>query len=341
MAGHTPWKYIKHKHLRNESTPEGKAIWAAVDKAASETPKWLLKRIHERAKYWSYSFPPTLTLPTNNPEVLRGLRAKDLYLDDNNQLEPKHLINIIEAPTVTLIAKPQFIEPAHLPCEWMGEASDGERLAEYAGRLCYLSYHNPAKRTNQAYLENILSVGHGSILEHSTYVFLLEGISRSCSHEIVRHRAGVGYSQVSQRYVDSSQTAFVLPPAFMGNPVATQLWADHCYRAQQLYEILVEENMEKFAHIEDKVQRRKTARESARSVLPNATETKIVMSGNLRAWRTILELRCGEGAEREIRRLALIILWQLKLECPNVFSDFEIYRAPDGAEAALTKHHKV
>ncbi len=202
-------------------------------------------------------------------------------------------MEVFRAPRVTLIARPEFLEPAHLRVQWQGDASSGERLAEFAGRICYMSQHNPAHRSTAEYLENIKKQGHGSVLEHAVYVLLIEGISRSCSHELVRHRAGFGYSQLSQRYVDESHAAFVM------------------------------------------------AREAARSVLPNATEVKIVVSGNARAWRTMLELRCGEGAELEIRRMALACLRELQREAPALFSDFEIYVAEDRQEAARVAYHKV
>jgi len=83
------------------------------------------------------------------------------------------------------------------------------------------------------------------------------------------------------------------------------------------------------------------AREAARGVLPNSTETKIVVTANARAWRTILELRAGEGADLEIRRLAVTILRVFQSEAPGFFSDFEIYTAEDRREAARTDHHKV
>ena len=99
-------------------------------------------------------------------------------------------MEIFRAPRINLIARPQFLEPAHLAVQWKGESSDGERLAEFAGRICYMSQHNPAQRATADYLENIKKQGHGSVLEHAVYVLLVEGISRSCSHELVRHRAG-------------------------------------------------------------------------------------------------------------------------------------------------------
>jgi thymidylate synthase (FAD) len=250
-------------------------------------------------------------------------------------------MEIIRAPRVTVIARPQFVEPGHLRVEWQGEGTDGERLAEFAGRLCYMSQGNPAKRSTADYLENIKQQGHGSVLEHSVYVLLLEGISRSCTHELVRHRAGFGYSQLSQRYVDESHAAFVVPPAMLGDEQLEAAWLAQVTAAQAAYVRAVEDLMRRYEWVADKVHRRKMAREAARSLLPNATETKIVVSANARAWRTMLELRCGEGAEQEIRRLAVVVLRALRAEAPRLFSDFEIYNADDGAEAARVGYHKV
>ena len=250
-------------------------------------------------------------------------------------------MHIYKAPVVTLIARPDFVEPAHMPVQWKGESSGGERLAEFAGRICYMSQRNPANRTTAEYLDNIKKQGHGSVLEHAVYVLLLEGISRSCTHELVRHRAGFGYSQLSQRYVDESHAAFVMPPAIIGDAALESAWQAQMESAQASYVAAVENLMERYAWVDDKVHRRKMAREAARSVLPNGTETKIVVSGNARAWRTMLELRTGEGAEQEIRRLALAALRVLQAAAPGFFSDFEFYTAEDKAEAARIAYHKV
>src|SRR5688500_63466 len=141
-------------------------------------------------------------------------------------------MDILRTPRVSLLARPQFLEPAHLPVQWQGESSDGERIAEFAGRLCYMSQHNPAGRTTAEYLQNILKQGHGSVFEHSTYVMLIEGISRSCSHELVRHRAGRGYSQLSQRYVEESHAAVVMPPATLGDSELEEEWSNQARAAQ-------------------------------------------------------------------------------------------------------------
>jgi len=244
-------------------------------------------------------------------------------------------------PVVTLLARPNFAAPDHLPVQWVGESTDGERLAEFAGRVCYMSQHNPAKRSTREYLENIKKQGHGSVLEHSNYTVLLEGVSRSLTHELVRHRAGFAYSQLSQRYVDESEASFVVPPAVAGDEALEAAWRAQVEDAQRAYVALVERLMERYGWVADRVHRRKMAREAARAVLPNATETKIVVTANARAWRTMLELRASEGAELEIRRAAMALLRVLQAEAPGFFSDFEIYQGEDRREAARVVYHKV
>ena len=249
--------------------------------------------------------------------------------------------SLVYTPMISVVARPQFVEPAHLAVQWAGDATDGERLAEFAGRLCYMSQHNPASRTTAAYLENIKKQGHGSVLEHATYSLLIEGVSRSLTHELVRHRAGFAYSQLSQRYVDESAAQFVVPPAIIGETMLEIQWLAQMGSALSTYTALVEKLMTHYAWVEDRVHRRKMAREAARGVLPNSTETKIVVTANARAWRTFLELRASEGADLEIRRLAVAVLCAMKTEAPALFADFEIYTAEDRREAARAHYHKV
>lgn len=251
------------------------------------------------------------------------------------------MLKVYREPVITLIARPQFLEPAHLAVQWSDPGTDGERLAEFAGRLCYMSQHNPAGRSTAEYLTNILRQGHGSVFEHAVYVLLIEGVSRSLTHELVRHRAGFGYSQLSQRYVDESEAAFVMPPAMQGDDALEATWLAQVTAAQASYVDAVEQLMGRYGWVENKIHRRKMAREAGRSLLPNATETKIVVSGNIRAWRTMLELRLGEGAEREIRRCAVRVLETLRGESPAFFNDFELYQADDGEQAGRVVYHKV
>src|SRR5258708_27817024 len=182
-------------------------------------------------------------------------------------------------PVLTLVSRPSFTSPDRLPVSWIGESTDGERLAAFAGRLCYMSQQNPAKRETREYLENIKKQGHGSVLEHANYSVLLEGVSRSLTHELVRHRAGFAYSQLSQRYVDESEANFVLPPAIVGDEVLEASWKEQMDAAQKSYVALVESLMQRYAWVGDKIHRRKMATEAARGVLPKCTETNIVVKG--------------------------------------------------------------
>jgi thymidylate synthase (FAD) len=253
-------------------------------------------------------------------------------------------MRLITAPTVTLVADPRFHEPEHLRVEWLEPGTDAECLSEYAGRLCYMSQRNPAERTTKDYLANIRKLAHGSVFEHAVFVLLIEGISRSCSHELVRHRAGCGYSQLSQRYVNQTDLGFVVPPAYLalGEATATyQGFVGSCERQAKEYARQVEMHEAELGPNPTTIQR-KRVREAARSVLGNDAETKLLMSANVRAWRTVLEQRCGEGAELEIRRLFTNhVLSVLGTHSPYFFDDFEIYRAEDGIMAARPQYHKV
>jgi thymidylate synthase (FAD) len=133
----------------------------------------------------------------------------------------------------------------------------------------------------------------------------------------------------------------VMPPAMIGDEALESAWRAQVTAAQESYVALVDALMQRYGWVDDKVHRRKMAREAARGVLPNSTETKIVVTGNARAWRTMLELRSSEAAELEIRRMAILVLRVLQAEAPAFFSDFEIYSATDRREAARIVYHKV
>ena len=171
--------------------------------------------------------------------------------------------------------------------------------------------------------------------------FIITGVSRSFTHELVRHRAGFGYSQLSQRYVDESVADFVEPDCIAQDPELHEIWQDAVQNAQEAYVKLVERLQTMFATVENRTQRRKLARQAARSVLPNATETKIFVSANARALRHFIELRCSEHAEPEIREVAAQILEILREEAPSIFGDYEFVDLPDGTRAARTPHRKI
>jgi thymidylate synthase (FAD) len=236
-------------------------------------------------------------------------------------------------PQVQLIAKTEFFPPAEVP--WSTDADGGEALAEFAGRACYQSWKkpNPATATNAGYLNHILEVGHLSVLEHGTVSFYITGISRSLTHELIRHRH-FSYSQLSQRYVPERDAAMVEPAVIAQDPVLHEKFLAAAEASVAAYTELLQGLEERFSDVPNATLRRKQARQAARAVLPNATETRVVVTGNYRAWRHFVAMRASEHADVEIRELAVECLRQLQKAAQNVFEDFTIATLPDGSEVA-------
>ncbi len=236
-------------------------------------------------------------------------------------------------PTVQLVAKTEFTAPEGVP--WTTDADGGQALAEFAGRACYQSWTkpNPATATNAGYLRHILEVGHLSVLEHGTVSFYITGVSRSLTHELIRHRH-FSYSQLSQRYVPERDAAMVEPDVIADDPELSELFRKAAADALSAYTDLLTGLEQRFADVPNATLRRKQARQAARAILPNATETRIVVTGNYRAWRHFVAMRASEHADVEIRALAIECLRQLQHEVPNVFGDFEIAALEDGTEIA-------
>jgi thymidylate synthase (FAD) len=263
-------------------------------------------------------------------------------------LAPANEIRVIREPAVYLVGRQtldasaldQFLADHGVAWETDTEVA-GEHLAEVAGRICYMSFAKPRPGGNKAYIDHILQVGHGSVLEHAVWNFVFAGVSRSLTHELIRHRAGFGYSQLSQRYVDESVAEYVEPDCIAADPELHQIWLDAVAHSHQAYVRLTEKLLATFGHEPDRTMRRKLARQAARSVLPNATETKIFVTANARALRHFIELRGNRHAEVEIRKLALQVLTIMKQESPNIFGDYELVPLPDGTMEAVTPHRKV
>src|SRR5215208_1519889 len=234
---------------------------------------------------------------------------------------------------VQLIAKTDFLAPPDVP--WSTDADGGPALVEFAGRACYHSWSkpNPKTATNAAYLRHIIDVGHFSVLEHASVSFYITGISRSCTHELIRHRH-FSYSQLSQRFVPEHDSQVVMPPGMEDDPELQEIFKAAADASRATYTELLARLEAKLADQPNAVLRRKQARQAARAVLPNATETRIVVTGNYRAWRHFIAMRATEHADVEIRELAVECLRQLQREVPNVFGDFEIGTLDDGSEIA-------
>ncbi|MDQ1714750.1 MAG: thymidylate synthase [Frankiaceae bacterium] len=232
-----------------------------------------------------------------------------------------------------VIAFTQFTPPAGVP--WETDVDGGQALAEFAGRACYQSWTkpNPATATNAGYLRHILEVGHLSVLEHGTVTFYLTGISRALTHELIRHRH-FSYSQLSQRYVPERDAQMVMPDVIGDDAELRALYEEAADNALVSYTKLLEGLEKKFADVVSPTLRRKQARQAARMVLPNATETRIVVTGNYRAWRHFIAMRATEHADVEIRELAVACLRELMKVAGNAFADFTISTIEDGTEVA-------
>lgn len=193
------------------------------------------------------------------------------------------------------------------------DSTDAEVLSEFAGRSCYQSWDKPNPKTASTadYIANIIKQEHYSVLEHASATFYIEGVSRALTHELIRHRH-LSYSELSQRFVDITEADVVYPP--------NADWAEGMNIATSMDQARLS-----YSNIVDLMMRkgftRKQAREAARAVMPNATETKIVVTGNLRAWRDFLKKRWSIHADAEICQLAGKILEELRAIAPAVFAD--------------------
>lgn len=254
----------------------------------------------------------------------------------------------IETPKVYLVAKTMLVSEgleAYLldigSPDWNvdTDVSDGENLIEAAGRMCYRSWQaydpekpeasNPnvgkVREGNAGYIGNVLKAGHGSILEHVSMSFICRGVSRVLTHELVRHRAGMAYSQESLRYVRLDDLPFWLPDALEGNEEAKQKFKDVVHLLEGIQKDLA--RIYDIENIPDFVTK-KHLTSMFRRLAPIGVGTSIVMTGNLRALRHMIEMRSSVAAEEEIRIFADQVAVICQQEYPNVFQDMS--RNDDG-----------
>ncbi|WP_070487346.1 FAD-dependent thymidylate synthase [Corynebacterium sp. HMSC08A12] len=230
------------------------------------------------------------------------------------------MVNIVE-PKVELIAHTTLANDGRSPVieNYMSldsEGSDPQQLVEFAGRVCYQSFHKPNTKTarNKDYLNRTLhDQGHWSIAEHATATFYIIGVSRAFTHELIRHRH-LSYSQLSQRFVDGEYGNIVMPPAVRDDD-------DLCHAL----ELVAEECAHGYGTVANILQNElglpvKQAREAARATLPNMTETRIVVTGNLRAWHEVIQRRTQPDADAEFQEVAGMIRNHLRDIAPAIFN---------------------
>lgn len=222
--------------------------------------------------------------------------------------------NIVE-PKVTLLAHTTITPQAKEIMSRQRGTTDAEHLTVLAGRVCYQSMHRPNKKTakDADYINRTLfEQKHWSIAEHATATVYIEGVSRAFTHELIRHRH-LSYSQLSQRFVNESNANIVIPPAMREKGMLVRRATAQAGATNRAYVEL--------ADLLETVFRlpRKQAREAARAVLPNMVETKIVVTGNLRAWHEVIERRTAPDADAEMREVMGLVKDQLHTVAPNLF----------------------
>lgn len=209
-----------------------------------------------------------------------------------------------------------------------------ERLIATAGKLCYSSSDIGSLKEGltddkiKEYVKMLVSIGHESVMEHVSFTFGIEGISRACSHQLVRHRIA-SYSQKSQRYVNESGFEFITPPAIHEVPEAEAEYMKMISAITESYnkisDLLTEYNEKNLINngTDEKTalsKARKLANEDARFILPNACETKIVVTMNVRSLFNFFKHRCCNRAQWEIRDVANEMLKLCIQVAPNIFS---------------------
>lgn len=215
----------------------------------------------------------------------------------------------------------------------LAHTPDPEKLAATAAKLCYSSSDIGSLRDGlteektESFIDMLVSVGHESVMEHVSFTFGIEGISRACSHQLVRHRIA-SYSQKSQRYVNENGFEFVTPPEIDAEPDAKAEFDRMINEISESYsriaDILTESHTKRFIDegMDEKSavsKARKLANEDARFILPNACETKIVVTMNVRSLFNFFRHRCCNRAQWEIRAVANEMLKLCLQTAPHIF----------------------
>lgn len=223
------------------------------------------------------------------------------------------MVNIV-TPRVQLLAHTRIDEKAI--SEWMSiqdASTDAETLLTMAGRNCYRSFHRPNEATyNDAdYLRRTLGDhGHWSIAEHATATLYFTGVSRAFLTELTRHRH-LSFSVESQRFINANDANIVLPPAVRELDKGDQDW----------FLLLAEESIEDYKSIQADLHHhpKKQRNEAARALLPNAVETRMVVTANLRAWHEVIERRTQPDADAEMQEVMRLAAKQLHTVSPIIF----------------------
>lgn len=255
-------------------------------------------------------------------------------------------MKFIDRPSLYLISKPdidreeikRFLFDNGFPSRFATDHEHpAEQLSATASRTCYQSFDSG--RSPDEHLKHLVEVQHGSVFCHANFSLLVTGVSRSLTHELIRHHVGTGVSQLSQRFVDNPEELnFVIPPALLPYWTGGSEGVETFINMGKAYASDYEWWLRYYKH---KGLAKKQAAEAARAVLPNCVETRCVFTGNIRAWRNIWEQRCSEHADAEIRRFACRTYEVIYPHCPTICDDYTRVKLDDGTFILETPHRKI
>jgi len=252
----------------------------------------------------------------------------DVYLISSNSL----LLENVDA----------FLKKKRVSWSRRGKRKPAELLVELAGRICYMSFGDRQRtKTNRDFIHNLIRSGHDSVLEHVTWSFLAVNVSRSLTHQLVRHRVGFSFSELSQQYFENMDLAFVEPRLLKKSPKNHDLVVDTFKSSKHVYQALLA-SLKESGDTNDKLshkEKMRAIRSAARSILPNATSTVIFFTANARALRHFLKVRGTIPGDEEMRRLASKLLRILKKDAPNLFYDFRVEKMDDGSPIITWEKH--
>jgi thymidylate synthase (FAD) len=248
----------------------------------------------------------------------------------------------VAEPRLYVVSRPSFDEKAFLSfLETEAEiwnrtpaSTEPEEIVEAAGRICYMSFgERQSPKDTAAYIRNLIRLEHESVLEHAVWSFVLAGVSRAFTHQLVRHRIGFAFSQLSQQYRDHTDARVVEPRLVGLSPPVEAIWRRSLEQSLAAYSeimsIIDSDEMNQLLPEERREQLR-AIRSAARSVLPEATEAVIFFTANARAIRYFLDTRGEILGDEEMRRVSALLLTAVRTEAPSLFQDFELVDAPDG-----------
>jgi len=198
---------------------------------------------------------------------------------------------------------------------------DAEKLIELAGRTAYKSFNRMSEESARPFIRRIVASGHKSVIEHASATFRISGISRACSHQLVRHRIA-SFTQESQRYVKQNNMAVVIPESIRADPERSRVYHTCIADMAKAYDTLLQMG---------------TIPEDARFLLPNASATTVVMTANFREWRHFLEVRGDPHAQWEIRKVAIYIRNALYAIAPAVFEDYRVIENPQTGDKWIVR----